>query len=250
MWKSRPRLGLLLIVALCLLGGVPLLSPVWIMIYAGSLPAPAQQVATELAGTYSGNVIVSAPAPLGALTLVFGVRNNGGALSGEVDPTQTMVFLGGPSFTGTVSAGAAITPTFRIDSETFTRVVSGRSVQRKFTLTGEVLDNGNALQGTYAETITGFTPAPMVVQGTFHLVRPFNSKVILAPQVGAPPTPTPIVPDPDVVPPGDEDGTSIRLPIIKGNAPAGASQESASPESPSQALPEHKLFMPEMTKEE
>ncbi|MCB0111523.1 MAG: hypothetical protein KDE53_36625 [Caldilineaceae bacterium] len=132
-----------------------------------------------VAGTYSGNVVVKEPAPLGGLTLVLGISNTDGTLAGKVDDTQTMVFLGGPSFIGSVTASTGVTPTFRIDSESFTGVISGRTVQRKFTLIGEVLDDGDMLQGSYQESITGFTPKPMLVKGTFLLVRPSGSSVLL-----------------------------------------------------------------------
>jgi hypothetical protein len=208
------------------------------MIHAGVLPAPAQQVVAELAGTYSGNVVVREPVALGALTLVLGVTNNGGVLNGAVDPSQTLVFLGGPSFTGNVIAGEGITPTFRIDSESFTREVSGRNTVRKFTLMGEVLDNGNVLKGNYLETINGFTPQPMLVTGTFHLVRPAGSQLVITPGVGA--TPTPMPPGPVVTPPGpvvtptgpDDEGTTILLPVIKAGEPAGTAQENTTAEIP------------------
>ncbi|HMN29058.1 MAG TPA: hypothetical protein PKE45_12980 [Caldilineaceae bacterium] len=188
--------------------------------------SPAQQaVAPVVAGTYSGNVIVTEPAPLGALSLVLGVQANGNALTGQVDAVQTLVFLGGPSVTGSVTASAGVTPTLQIDSEVFTDIVSGRTVRRQFILTGVVLNEGNTLRGDYRETITGFTPEPMVVKGTFLLVRPSGSQVIITPPNGNTPTPTPVTPGPvpptatptaTATPPGNGGSGSNRLmlPII------------------------------------
>lgn len=145
-----------------------------------------------VAGSYLGVVRVSEPAPLGALDLVFDVLNNGGALSGQVNEVRTQVFLGGPSFTGSVNASAGITPTFRLVSERFESVISGRTVERQFTLTGEVLNMGDVLRGDYVETIVGFKPEPMEVIGGFIVTRPGGlTNVIDIPSPGNPATPTP-----------------------------------------------------------
>ncbi|RIK40801.1 MAG: hypothetical protein DCC55_13990, partial [Chloroflexi bacterium] len=144
---------------------------------------PAAQLAAGaeplvVTGSYAGSVTVSEPAPLGALDLALSVSDTGGALSGQVNAARTQVFLGGPTFTGSVTASQGITPTFRIDSAVFAGVVSGRSVQRQFTLVGEVLNGANILRGQYTETITGFTPHPLLVTGKFLLVRPNGSRAL------------------------------------------------------------------------
>jgi hypothetical protein len=233
-WKLKQMIKLVLFGALFVAGVASLFT----VSYAGVVPQAAQAKAV-VAGTYAGNVAISEPAPLGALTLVIGLTSNGGALSGEVDPTQTMVFLGGPSVTGQVSQGAK--PTIQLESETFTSVVSKRTIQRRFTLVGEVLDNGNSIKGDYVETITGFTPAPMVVKGKFLLTRPGDSQIVLPPRVGGTPTVPPISPKPDITPntpntpkpgstPTSEGESSLLLPYILSAAPAAAAQATPIPE--------------------
>src|SRR5262245_35647737 len=157
----------------------------------GAAPAAANLVA----GSYSGIVGVIEPAPLGDLDLYLDVTSANGVLSGKVNADKTQVFLGGPAFTGIVTATQGVTPTLRIESETFSGLVSGRTVQRHFVLTGEILDGGDRLRGDYTETIVGFKPHPMLVKGTFLLVRPSGvTSVVTSPATGtATDTPTPTV---------------------------------------------------------
>ncbi len=151
--------------------------------------AQGQAATTTLIGTYAGSVTIDEPAALGALDLVINVTDNNGALSGQVNGAKTQVFLGGPTFTGSVTSSQGVTPTFRIDSELFTGQVSGRAVQRQFTLVGEVLKDTDTLRGQYTETITGFTPKPMFVKGKFLLVRPTGSQVLIPIPSATPTTP-------------------------------------------------------------
>lgn len=171
-----------------------------------------------VAGSYAGTVLVSEPAPLGDLDLLLDITSANGQLAGQVNPAKTQVFLGGPKFTGTVTASPGITPTVRIESQTFSGVVSGRTVQRSFVLTGEVLDAGNQLRGVYTETITGFKPHPMQVKGTFLLMRPDGVTAILSvptPRGTPPATPTT---------PGTGPGTGgSPTPTATSTPPAGAS---------------------------
>jgi RNase P/RNase MRP subunit p29 len=142
--------------------------------------------------------------------------------------------------TGQVTQGAKAT--VQIESETFTSVVSKRTIQRRFTLVGEVLDNGNSIKGDYVETITGFTPAPMVVKGKFLLTRPGDSQIVLPPRVGGTPPVTPISPKPDTpvtpvtpvtpkpgITPTSDGDSSLLLPYIKAEVPAQAAQATPVP---------------------
>jgi hypothetical protein len=202
--------------------------------------ATAPDARQPITGTYVGSVTVSEPAPLGALDLVLTVTEQGGVLSGKVNAAKTQVFLGGPTFIGTVSPSQGVTSTFRIDSEVFISEVSGRPVQRKFTLIGEVTENADTLRGQYTETIVGFTHDTLVVKGDFLLVRPTGSQVIV--EESGPKTPTPVVtsapprPGPPTVTatatatqpgpgnPGSGDASSlIYLPVVMDRAGAGAS---------------------------
>lgn len=163
----------------------------------GKAAPQVDAAAVELvAGSYEGSVTVSEPAPLGDLALLIEITGTNGVLSGQVNAIKTQVFLGSPTLTGQVTTGQDITPTLRIASETFSGNISGRTVQRSFLLTGQVLDNGDTLEGDYTETILGFNPQPLQVKGKFMLVRPEGlTRIITVPAPnGSTPTATPTLP--------------------------------------------------------
>ena len=188
----------------------------------------ADPSATELvSGTYDGSVTVNEPAPLGELALRLDINSGNGALSGQVNPIKTQVFLGGPTFTGQVTVTSGMTPTVRIESQLFSGTVSGRTIQRRFVLTGAVLDDGNGLRGDYTETILGFAAQPMLIKGKFLLTRPngLASIVTVPAPVGSTPTSTPTQPGPGGPPtltptatattvPGNSLDKRIYLPIV------------------------------------
>lgn len=175
----------------------------------------AAPAAPELvAGSYAGTVLVSEPAPLGDLDLLLDITSVNGQLTGQVNPAKTQVFLGGPTFSGSVTTSPGITPTLRIESQTFSGVVSGRTVQRHFVLTGAVLDAGNELRGVYTETITGFKPQPMQVKGSFLLLRPNGvTDIITVPTPRGTPPATPTATS--TVPPVNGNGPKLYLPLIQ-----------------------------------
>jgi hypothetical protein len=197
-------------------------------VMAGPATQPmAGPAALVLTGSYSGNVTVKEPVPLGALELVLNITDTKSALSGQVDAAKTQVFLGGPTFTGIVTASQAITPTFRIDSAVFTGLVSGRQVQRQFTLAGEIWDGGDTLRGQYTETITGFRPKPLLVKGDLLLVRPNGSQVFppnpdlptatataTATATSTPRTPTATATATRTSGPGGSTSSSVYMPVI------------------------------------
>jgi len=191
-----------------------------------------------VAGSYAGSVNVREPAPLGALTMLIEITGTNGVLAGRVSALKTQVFLGSPTFTGIVTATQGVTPTLRIESQTFAGVVSGRPVQRRFLLTGEVLDNGNILRGDYAETIVGFQPKPLLVKGKFLLLRPEGvSRIITVPTPrgstptatppgpGGPPTVTPTATTPSLPNNPGAQNKRLYLPLI--SKTAGASSRAA-----------------------
>jgi hypothetical protein len=204
----------------------------------------AQGAVGPLTGSYSGSVSVDEPTSLGELDLVFTVTEQNGALSGKVNAAKTQVFLGGPTFTGSVTTSQGITPTFRIDSEVFTGLVSGRTVQRQFTLIGEMLNDADTLRGQYTETIIGFTPKPLLVKGKFLLVRPSGSKVIIdegtatptqTPTVtGTPPTATSTATPTATRPgnPGQGGSNLLYLPLISQNSGTVSSAAATATPSP------------------
>lgn len=202
--RPLPWLALLLLAALVTYGQVA-----------------AQPAAVELvAGSYAGTVLVSEPALLGDLDLLLEITSVNGQLTGRVNSIKTQVFLGGPTFTGGVTTSGVVTPTMRIESQTFSSEISGRTVQRQFVLTGEVLAQGDQLRGTYTETIVGFKPHPLLVKGTFLLVRPsgVTEIVTVPPPRGSTPVPTPTRPGTGGAPTPTATATATRLPG-SGNGP-------------------------------
>jgi hypothetical protein len=189
---------------------------------AAQLAATPGATEVVVAGSYAGTVMVSDPAPLGDLDLLIDIVSTNGQLTGQVNPAKTQVFLGGTTFTGSVTTNGVVTPTLRIESQTFSGLVSGRTVQRHFVLTGEVLERGDELRGVYTETIVGFKPHPMLVKGTFLLVRPAGATAIITVPTpkGATPTPrvTPTVTSTPTVTPlpgnGGSLSRSLYLPVV------------------------------------
>jgi hypothetical protein len=65
-------------------------------------------------------------------------------------------------------------------TDCFTSTVSNVTVLRKVTLTATAVANGgNTLTGNYIETITGLTPQPVIVNGTFILVKPTVQTIVV-----------------------------------------------------------------------
>lgn len=133
-----------------------------------------QTEGTVISGTYVGTVVISEPVSIGTLDLSINIIENNGVISGVVEAKpSTLAFQGGTALQGTIiQSNETITPTFQITSTVFNDEVSDRAIERRFWLDGEVVKQGEVLQGQYTEIITGFTPAPMDVSGIFLLVRP------------------------------------------------------------------------------
>ncbi len=170
---------------------------------------PAQSSAAQLVGSYSGAIKLGAtvggvysdtlatppppgtgtPAPpdLGSIDLSLQLNQSGSAVSGYVSLDKTLVYsiehtLG--SGTAAVKIGPYINGIFdgtnlNLQSEKVTLVVSGRTVQRQFRLTGtSTVADGGQVNGEYRETLWGYTSVPVTVIGNFTLQRPgFGSNV-------------------------------------------------------------------------
>ena len=52
-----------------------------------------------------------------------------------------------------------------------TQTTSGKEVTRTLTFEGEIKDDGELLEGSYTETIGGYTAQPIVTAGTFLVSR-------------------------------------------------------------------------------
>ena len=161
-----------------LLSGL-ILASAWLLLVpatlfaSGTTVSPASQSAMTtdaspiISGTYQGTVAITVPVQLGILDMAFSIADIEGVLTGAVSADDTLVYATAPALYGTFDG-----ITFTITSEVFEEVVSGRVVQRSFTLVGTAQEDGDILQGLYTETMTGFTPKPMVMEGIFMVTRP------------------------------------------------------------------------------
>ncbi|MCL4858349.1 MAG: tandem-95 repeat protein [Caldilineaceae bacterium] len=172
---------------------------------------PAESGAAQIAGNYSGavkldvtvggvfsNTLATPPPPgagtptppdLGSIDLSLQLTQTGNALSGYVSLDKTLVY----SVEHTLGTGAnsiKIGPyvnggfdgtNLTLQSEKVTLVVSGRTVQRQFRLTGtSTASDGGQVSGEYRETLWGYASVPVTVIGSFTLQRPgFGSNVPL-----------------------------------------------------------------------
>ncbi|MEM7538994.1 MAG: PKD domain-containing protein [Chloroflexota bacterium] len=132
--------------------------------------ATTEQV--TLNGTYQGNISMSEPMPLGVLDLALAVTQEGDQLSGQIDGTYTLFSENTPPLQGSIDSSTPTTPTFTLTSANFSDQIAGKEVARTVTLTGDVIEDGSILRGTYTEEISGFTPQPMTTQGRFIVSRP------------------------------------------------------------------------------
>jgi len=165
--------------------------------------ASEQTNAVQLVGKYSGAVklnvtlggvysdtLATPPAPalgtptppdLGTIDLSLQLEQTANTLSGYVSLDRTLVY----SAEHTLGSGASSLPigpyvtgrfdgtTLTLHSERVSMVVSGRTVQRQFRLTGKAADDdGSQIDGEYRETLWGYASVPLTVIGSFHLQRP------------------------------------------------------------------------------
>lgn len=135
---------------------------------AATISSPA--ASAVISGPYRGTIAVT----LGLLDMAFDITQAGSVITGAVDTARTLVFdtTPAPALHGVITHGNDITPTFYLASNVFDGIVSGRQVQRSFSLVGQSLEDGEILQGLYTEIITGFTPRPLVMEGIFMVTRP------------------------------------------------------------------------------
>lgn len=173
---------------------------------------PAQSGAAQLFGNYSGAIKLGAtvggvysatlatppppgtgtptPPDLGSIDLSLQLTQSGSAVSGYVSLDKTLVYsiehtLG--SGATAVKIGPYINGVFdgtnlNLQSEKVTLVVSGRTVQRQFRLTGtSTTSDAGQVSGEYRETLWGYTSVPVTVIGNFTLQRPgFGSSATVA----------------------------------------------------------------------
>ncbi|MEM7130407.1 MAG: putative Ig domain-containing protein [Chloroflexota bacterium] len=128
-----------------------------------------------LTDTYQGTIALTTPIDLGALDIAIEITDNQGTLTGQIDANHTLIYETIPPLTGSIDTTSNITPTFTMTSAPFADTISGRPVERRVNLVGQILEDGEVLAGLFEETITGFTPQPLTTQGQFVVVRPPSS---------------------------------------------------------------------------
>jgi len=140
-----------------------------------------------LSGSYTGTVAINEPLALGILDISLTLTDTDGTLSGVLNQSGSLAFPSAAALQGSITGSIdGITPTFRIDTAAFSSLVSGRQVTRSFRMEGEVHDRGDVITGVYIETISGFTPQALVVNGRF-----LASRARSAGSAGDPGTATP-----------------------------------------------------------
>ncbi len=183
-------------------------------------------------GVYSDTLVMPAPPPagqqrradVGAIDLGLFLNVNGGAVTGYVDLTRSMVFsvehtiqatpvaaTPAPGQATPAPAALKIGPqilgtydgtTLNVQSEQLALVVSGRPVRRQFRLIGTRRDTaGNTIAGEYRETLWGYSSVPLTVVGEFTLSRvgvPLPTSVVGGGGGGG----------------GGGSGTKVHLPIV------------------------------------
>lgn len=121
----------------------------------------------NLFGSYTGTVAINDPLALGILDISLTLTDTNGTLTGLLNGNSTLAYPNATTLQGSVITSNGITPTFRIDAAPFISTVSGRQVTRSFRIDGTASVDGNMIKGAYTETISGFTPQALIVNGLF-----------------------------------------------------------------------------------
>lgn len=138
--------------------------------------------------TYYGTATITSPANLGTIDLALNLDVTGMAIqrnTSYIMLDKTLLFPAvlpqisgtdvGPRVTGTASPTS-----FSLSTDNFNSSVSGKTVTRKVTLkNATVTNNGNAVSGTYTETIAGLGRDTVTVTGSFILVRPTVQTIVV-----------------------------------------------------------------------
>jgi len=136
--------------------------------------------------TYYGTATITSPANLGVIDLAFTLDVSGTTIQHDTSyimTDKTLLFpeLWGKGIGPKVKSGSSLSQSaFDLTTDDFTSTVSGRTVTRNVRLVGTAVSNGGAtLTGNYTETITGLTPQPVTVTGTFILVKPTVQTIVV-----------------------------------------------------------------------
>lgn len=122
----------------------------------------------KLAGNYVGTVAIDKPLALGILDISLAITDTNGVLSGFLDNRGSLAYPQSADLQGSITGQIdGITTTFHIATIPFTSKVSGREVTRSIQFGGTIEDDATVIRGVYTETISGFTPQPLLVNGMF-----------------------------------------------------------------------------------
>jgi hypothetical protein len=141
---------------------------------------------------FYGTATITSPASLGVIDLAFTLDVSGENIlhdTSYIMLDKTLLFPACTVEPNCVGMGPRVkrdsesklsATAFKLTTDDFTSVVSGRTVTRSVVLTStEVSNNGASLKGNYKETITGLTPEPVEVTGTFFLVSPTVQTILV-----------------------------------------------------------------------
>lgn len=136
---------------------------------AAAIAAPTQATAGVSGYAYRGQFFVSAPVNLGTAAIGFDLAiADDGTISGRLCRGCTPLYTEAPSISGSYDAAAQ---TMSFTTAVFGGTINGREVQRTIAFSGAFDPATNELEGTYVETLTGYTPDPLVTEGEFLVTR-------------------------------------------------------------------------------
>ncbi len=155
----------------------------WLMLMSATVMADATNALT---GYYYGTATINSPANIGIVDLAFYLDVTGSTIqeaSSYIDVEKTLLFptvgldSNGKAIGPRVSGSLIIDPVngsrFSLVSDNFTSQADGQSVTRKIELDSTAVTNsGASIVGNYKETVTGMTTAPLIISGSFRLMKP------------------------------------------------------------------------------
>jgi hypothetical protein len=197
-------------------------------------PAALATAAASSGYAYRGQFFVKAPVNLGMAEIGFDLAIAGdGAVGGRLCKGCTPLYSEAPAISGRYDAA---TRAITFATASFGGSINGRAITRKLSFSGKLSPAGDKLEGTYSETIDGYTPQPIATQGEFLVTRN--------------PVPVAIAPDSPavLVNPGSiyvvSGGASASYTLVLGSKPAGDVSVTIAPDSALQASAQTLTFTP------
>lgn len=126
-----------------------------------------------IGGTYSGNVFIEQPIPLGLFDMGVTITRTGSTLSGHLCGACGPL-IESAEITGVFTQTGTMTHTFALQSEPFVQTIGEHVVTRTIWLQGIVFEDGNVMRGTYVETIEGYGSQVLSLEGDWIGNRPIK----------------------------------------------------------------------------